>query len=192
MSKIITIPKCAHGVYCPDFDKRHCSVCGPTVPGVATVRNIRTASSWEFINSADTTLPSIPKGDSDEFDEHQFQKRNQETEFGTLAELFAYNPAGVGAMGFTVGQVRGAEGPVRARRDAPWWTIDTRALRDFIKTRKHGSRAAAVLYLYFRCGLSDGEVAKRCTKMTQAAAKKFRQRLIEDGNDYFASQKQAA
>jgi hypothetical protein len=186
-----SIPKCAHGVYSPFADKGHCSVCRPTFPGVATVREITTASSAVRINDADRILGRVRKQDSANFDRHQFENDRKDAEFGTVCEMFGYEPTGNDSPGFVIGVLRGTQA-IRLRSDAPWWVVNSKVFKTFVDSQSNPSRARSVLFLFYRCGLDDEEISGRLRGVSGDAVKKYRQRLLRDGMARFGPEQRVA
>jgi hypothetical protein len=191
-----SIPKCRHGVYCPSHLSRCCSVCHPTfaagkIQPEITFNKTRKTYTSVRIDGADTSLSRVRKQASENFDRHQFEIDNTREEFGTVCDMFGYEPNGRNSTGFVIGVLRGSRTP-RLRSGTPWWVVNATAFKTFISTQKNPSRAGSVLFLFYRCGLDDGEIASRLRGMSADAVKKYRQRLLHEGMFRFGSEQNAA
>jgi hypothetical protein len=181
------LPRCPHGVYKPSPSWSCCSVCHPkAVTGKIKPQIFRDPSTNKYtdtlISRADLTLKQPRRRRKGAFDSHQFEKQGQE--FGALAELFGENDEAESA-GLFIGSIRGPENPVIARDETPFWILNMETFREFLSLQRNRARAAAILYFFYLCGLSDLAVAERCSGLSEAAAKKQRQRLLEQGTAHF-------
>jgi hypothetical protein len=181
------LPRCPHGVYKPSTSWSCCSVCHPTAvaekikPQITFDEATKTYTDT-LISRADLTLKQPRRRRKTAFDSHQFEKQSQQ--FGALAELFGDNDEAESA-GLFIGSIRGPENPVIARDETPFWILNMEKFREFLDRQRNRARAAAILYFFYLCGLSDACVAERCSGLSEAAAKKQRQRLLEQGTAHF-------
>lgn len=189
-----SLKKCEHGVYVPALGFEYCSVCRPTVSPGALRREIQLLDEESkqytsvLISDADLTLRKIRKKKHGNFDRHQFEK-HYDAEIGFLSEMFEHDPDASASPGYTIGLLRGGK-IIAARNDTPQWILSDRLLTEFSQQQKNTSRVREMLFLFYRCGVSDREIAARF-EISEEAAKKWRQRLIRDAEVYFEGEAQA-
>jgi hypothetical protein len=186
-----SLTKCSHGVYKPSDSSRCCSVCHPTFSEKKIKRQIVFDDSMQAftsvrIDESDLVLKKIRKKRVSSFDAHQFEKPN--TDAVLLKQFFGNEDHEAKIPGFVTGMLRGPESPVKARAETPPWILNIDVFRRFLDTRKKRARAASILYLFYACGLSDAQLAKRCIGLSESAAKKQRQRLVQKGTTWFRAE----
>jgi hypothetical protein len=214
------IKRCAHGVYNP-AGKSPCSLCKayslfeetePTRKQAALLTTdppvVRTSGVGKDrytkvrINSSDQIVVRIKTMEKKEkendaipvrLDPHAFYS------FKSPAMLSGYfedtsDGDATRAKGYFAGKLRG-EKPVETRTNektqCPAWILDTVSLREFVLTQQDSARAAAVLYLFYICSQTDGEIAARFGD-GEESVKKYRQRLLRKGNAHFGVVTKAA
>jgi hypothetical protein len=194
----VSIPKCQHGVYQPSYDSKGCSLCrtaldkaeAPLKPQI--VRDEFGRYNGTRIDAADVTLKGIThqeKTDPDanlSFDRHQWENA-EDPEAAMLAELCESSPE---SPSFFVGFLRKSK-MTQAREDAPDWILNITTLREFLLTQRDAARAGAVVYSFYRCGMSDEAIAERFGESVEPL-KKYRQRLLQQGNVMFGIAEQKA
>jgi hypothetical protein len=98
------------------------------------------------------------------------------------------------AKGYFTGMLRGeksVETRTNEKTQCPAWILDTVSLREFVLTQQDSARAAAVLYLFYICSQTDGEIASRF-RDGEESVKKYRQRLLRKGDAHFGVVTKAA
>lgn len=194
------LPKCQHGVYRPASDSRTCSLCNGCANCEPAKGEINRNYSGRYrytrvrIDAADQTLLGMPgkddQTDEPQFDHHQFE-RHQAPEAEALSQLFGEDQGDAKSLAVFVGLIRNGGKLVQARVDAPQWILNSGTLQEFTSTQKNAERAEDVLFLFYRCSATDAQIATELG-VSEDAAKKYRQRLLLEGNLRFGADLKAA
>jgi len=214
-----SLPKCEHSVYQPAANSLTCSLCnrigaqekvkldflaimskGPVIARTSGVGKHRYTEVR--INSADQILARIKTMEKKEKENDAIPVRLDPHSFysfksaATLSQYFEDTSDGDAkrTKGYYVAILRG-EKPVETRTNektqCPAWILHTASLREFVLTQPDSARAAAVLYLFYICSVNDGEIAARFGG-SKESVKKYRQRLLRNGNAHFGVVTKAA
>lgn len=150
-----------------------------------------------YLARVDSVLKEVPRRETDRFQDIQHDPELKPVEGKEVSrrELFELY-GGEDGMPY-VGLLEG-DSAVAQRRDAPAWTMNNAHVAELIRAkypksesdpveRQQAGQAAQLIYMHYRLGMSDEEIFYQTMFWRSIPAlKKFRQRLVEQGNAKFA------